>query len=233
MSKFKIIQKRVGYSNSTLIVNSVNSVLVDTGVKGHIKLFRKLFEQESLQPNDIKLIVLTHTHYDHTGNLHELVQLTGADVLVHKNEFENLKQGFTPIPTGQGFYTRFVTRLGKLVFPRFASPKAFTANIVNEDEFDLQGFGLNGRVISTPGHSAGSQSVLLNDMLISGDAFINLRNGIIFPHFADDPEMLLRTWKHLYDRGVKIIYPGHGPRMKVEKTFPAFEHWKKKLNITD
>jgi len=231
MDRYRIIQKRVGYSNSTLIVNGINSILVDTGVKGHLKMFKKMFNQFGLKPADIKLIILTHTHYDHTGNLYPLVELTGAKVLVHKNEFQNLKNGFTPIPKGQGFLTGIITRVGRAVLPGFASPKAFTADLVNEGEFDLNEFGLNAKVISTPGHSEGSQSVLIDDKLISGDVFINLRNGIIFPHFANEPVLLLKTWKSLYNRGVKVIFPGHGPVMKVEKTFSAFEHWKKKLNV--
>ena len=226
-----IFQQRIGYSNATLLVNGPNSVLVDTAVKGHLKQFRKMFQRFGLAPEDVKLIILTHTHYDHTGNLYALVKLTGAEVLVHTNEYENLKNGFTPIPPGQGFYTRLVTQLGRCLMPKFASPKPFTADRINTDEFDLSSYGIDAKVISTPGHSAGSQSVLLGETLISGDTFINLRNGVIFPHFADDPVKLLKTWQNIYDLGVKIIYPGHGPLLKVEKTFPVFDHWRQKLNM--
>jgi glyoxylase-like metal-dependent hydrolase (beta-lactamase superfamily II) len=231
MEKVEIVQKRIGYSNATLIVNGENSVLVDTGVKGHFKQFQILLNKFGLQPSDLKLIVLTHTHYDHTGNLTDLVKLTGAKVLVHKNEYENLKNGFMPIPTGQRFFTRLVSAIGRMLVPKFASPKPFKADIINENEFDLKQYGLNARVIATPGHSSGSQSVLIDRKLISGDAFLNLPYGTIFPHFADEPALLLKTWQRLYDLGIREIYPGHGTKMKVEKTLPAFEKWKKKLNV--
>ena len=231
MKEPKIIQKRIGYSNATLLVNGSNSIIVDTAVRGHLRQFKRMFGQAGLKPEDVKLIILTHTHNDHTGNLLPLVKLTGAKVMVHHNEFDNLKNGFTPIPTGQGFYTRIVTRLGKWMMPKFASPKSFTADIINKDEFSLADYGIEAKVISTPGHSAGSQSVLIGNQLISGDVFINLRNGVIFPHFAENPELLIRTWNRLYEMGIEIIYPGHGPRMNVEKTKPAFEHWKKKLGL--
>jgi glyoxylase-like metal-dependent hydrolase (beta-lactamase superfamily II) len=162
--------------------------------------------------------------------LHKLVKLTGAKVLVHQHEFKSLQQGFIPIPTGQGKYSGFISKLGKAVYPKFASPKPFLADIINEDEFDLKGFGINGKVISTPGHTIGSQSVLLGKMLISGDTFINIRNGVIFPPFANDPVTLLKTWQQLYEIGIHTIYPGHGLRLKVEKTFPVFERWKVKLD---
>ena len=229
MKKIRIIQKRIGYSNAILIVNGENSVLVDTGVKWNMKKIRILFKQAQLNPSDLKLIILTHTHYDHTGNLTALKKWTGAKVMVHKNEFENLKNGFTKIPGGTRKYPNIISRAGKLIFPKFASPPQFNAEIINANEFDLTEFGLDAKVIHTPGHTKGSQSVILGKTAIAGDAFVNMRNGWIFPPFADDPELLLQTWQMLFDRGIKEIYPGHGPKFKAEKAIPQFERWKEKI----
>lgn len=229
MKNYKIFPVRVGYSNSVLIANGKNSILVDTGAKASLQTFKILFRQFNINPEDVKLIVLTHTHYDHSGNLKALVELTGAKVIVHKNEYENLKNGFTPIPKGQSPTTRFISKLGKLVYPKYASPKAFQADLVNDYEFDLNEFGVNGKIISTPGHTMGSQSIVLDKTLISGDTFINIRNGIIFPHFADYPKLLLETWQQLFDLGIEVIYPGHGPKLGVERAKLELEIWKKRL----
>ena len=225
----KIIIVRIGYSNSILLLNGVNSVLIDTGVKGNLQQFKALFNKHNLKPTDIKLIILTHTHNDHTGNLLELVKLTGAKVLVHKNEYENLKNGFIRIPNGQSFRTRFITLLGRLIAAKKISPKPFTADLINENEFVIDEFGIDGKVISTPGHTKGSQSVLIGKKLISGDTFINLPNGTIFPHFAEHPKILLQTWQRLFDLGIEEIYPGHGKKFKVEKAFVEFGRWSGKL----
>jgi glyoxylase-like metal-dependent hydrolase (beta-lactamase superfamily II) len=229
MTGVRILQKRIGFSNATLVANGENSVLVDTGVKGNLKKFRILFRQAGLKPEDVKLIVLTHTHYDHTGNLKKLVKYTGAKVLVHKNEFENLKNGFTPIPTGQGKYSGFISALGKKWAPKYASPEAFTADIINEDEFNLADFGLDAKIISTPGHTNGSQSVLIGNKLISGDTFLNMINGRIFPPFANNPEILLKTWKNLFEMDIKKVYPGHGKPFKIERAFPDYKRWADKF----
>ncbi len=229
MTNYKLFPVRVGYSNSILIPNGANSILADTGVKAPLQTFKTLFRQFNLNPEDVKLIVLTHTHYDHTGNLKALAEFTGAKVIVHKNEYVNLKNGFTPIPDGNSPTTRFISKLGKLFYPKYASPKAFQADLVNEDEFNLNEFGVNGKIISTPGHTMGSQSILLDKTLISGDTFINIRNGIIFPHFADHPLLLLETWQQLFDLGVEVIYPGHGPKFGVEKAKQELEIWKRRL----
>jgi glyoxylase-like metal-dependent hydrolase (beta-lactamase superfamily II) len=128
-----------------------------------------------------------------------------------------------------GFYTRFISGLGSIVLPRFASPKAFEAQIINENEYDLNPFGIEAKIISTPGHTNGSQSVLVGDKLIAGDTFLNLSNGIIFPHFCNDPATLLKTWEMLFNSGIKTVVPGHGKPFAIEKAFPEFEKWKKKI----
>jgi len=231
MGQLRILQKRIGFSNITLIVNGKNSILADTGVRGNMKQIRILFREAGISFEDIRLIILTHTHYDHTGNLKTLVKQTGSPVLVHTNEFENLKKGFTPIPTGQGKYSGFISRLGKKVYPTYASPKAFTADLINDNVFDLNDFGIDGKVISTPGHTDGSQSILIDDQLIAGDTFLNLNNGRIFPPFADEPEVLLQTWHKLFQMNIQTIYPGHGKRFRIEQALPDFERWKKKLGV--
>ena len=228
-SDIKIISARVGFSNSILIVNGSNSIIIDTGVRGNLHHFKTLFKQFRLNAGDIKLIILTHTHYDHTGNLKPLAELTGAKVLVHKNEFENLKNGFIPIPKGLGNYTRFISNIGRIVYPKYASPKPFVADLINENVFELAEFGVDGKILSTPGHTAGSQSVIIGKKLISGDTFIHMPNGVIFPHFCDDPKTLLATWQKLFDLGIEEIYPGHGKPFAVEKALMEFERWKKKI----
>lgn len=225
----EIYPVRIGYSNVVLLKQGASAVLVDTGLKDHLKTIAGFLRHRKVDPQQVKLIVLTHTHHDHTGNLQALSELTGAKVLVHKNEFENLKTGFTPIPKGMGFYTRFISGLGSIVLPRFASPKAFEAQIINENEYDLNPFGIEAKIISTPGHTNGSQSVLAGDKLIAGDTFLNLSNGIIFPHFCNDPATLLKTWEMLFNSGIKTVVPGHGKPFAIEKAFPEFEKWKKKI----
>ena len=86
--------------------------------------------------------------------------------------------------------------------------------VLKDKEFSLHDYGIEGKVIHTPGHSSGSVSILLD----TGEAFVGdlavnkfplcLTPGL--PIFAEDWPKLIESWQKLFDLGVKIIYPAHG-----------------------
>lgn len=86
--------------------------------------------------------------------------------------------------------------------------------MVGDEGLLLTDYGIPGRVIYTPGHTAGSLSVLLD----SGDAFVGClaMNKLPFrlspglPIFAEDIQKVKESWKHLLGLGAKTVYPGHG-----------------------
>jgi glyoxylase-like metal-dependent hydrolase (beta-lactamase superfamily II) len=71
----------------------------------------------------------------------------------------------------------------------------------------LEGIGIGCEILSTPGHSNDSVSVLLDD----GAAF----TGDLTPlPLAGDDEAgiaVAASWRLLRERGGTRIYPGHGP----------------------
>jgi glyoxylase-like metal-dependent hydrolase (beta-lactamase superfamily II) len=79
--------------------------------------------------------------------------------------------------------------------------------------------------VYTPGHTAGSLSVLLD----SGEAFVGdlamnklpLRYNPSLPVLADDIEKAKESWKCLLELGVEMVYPGHGQPFSVECTMKA------------
>lgn len=93
-------------------------------------------------------------------------------------------------------------------------PPASADITLDDNDFSLDQFGVEGKIISTPGHSPGSVSVLLD----SGDAFVGdlamnafpLRLTPGLPILAEDMEQVKKSWRLLLERGVKTVYPGHG-----------------------
>ena len=232
MESQKTISFRIGYSNSILLINGENSVLVDTGTKNQGKLLLQKITDCGLNPGDIKLIILTHTHFDHTANTQFLKEKTGAQVVVHESEKESLSNGFTKIPKGTLLFTKVTSWLGRNLVSFIGKYKAVNPDIVVKSKLDLTPWNINGFVLHTPGHTDGSVSVILGKKALAGDTFFNRGYNIIFPPFADSPKTLLKTWQMLFDLGIKEIYPGHGPKFRTEEAFPDFEKWKKKLKIS-
>jgi glyoxylase-like metal-dependent hydrolase (beta-lactamase superfamily II) len=121
-----------------------------------------------------------------------------------------------------------------VAFPRFTSPPPFEAEIITEEDLDLSdNYGVEGKIIATPGHTGGSQSVIIGNTLIAGDTFLNIQSGLVFPHFVEDPAQLLKTWQKLFDLGIKEVYPGHGAKFRIERAYDDFEKWKKILGKTN
>ena len=98
---------------------------------------------------------------------------------------------------------------------------AVKADIVLDDnDFSLKEFGINGTVIYTPGHTLGSVSVLLD----TGDAFVGCQAHNNFPFrihpglpiYAHDLQKVKESWGILIKRGAKIIYPAHGNPFSVD-----------------
>ena len=52
--------------------------MIDGGPANVAKSFSKYLKVCSIQPNDIKLIVLTHGDFDHVGSAKNIKKLTGA-----------------------------------------------------------------------------------------------------------------------------------------------------------
>ena len=94
MSKF--LTFNLGFSNVFLLQTSEGYILIDTFYKSVLKRFKKKLKKSKIEPEEIKLIIITHTHGDHTGCIKEVQQMTKAKVLVHENEKEFLMKGTTP-----------------------------------------------------------------------------------------------------------------------------------------
>jgi glyoxylase-like metal-dependent hydrolase (beta-lactamase superfamily II) len=92
--------------------------------------------------------------------------------------------------------------------------KSLKADIAFETDIDLNDFGINGRIIHTPGHTAGSVSVILSDgTAIIGDL---LMGGIIrrraphLPLFAKDLSQIKESVRRILGLSPKIIHASHG-----------------------
>ncbi|MGC9363583.1 MAG: MBL fold metallo-hydrolase [Fidelibacterota bacterium] len=164
---------KTAFTNSYLIKCNHGYLLVDTGYPNQFSHFRKKLAEIGVSPTDIKHLFLTHHHDDHSGFAKELLAESGATCIVHKNAIPYLQQG-CPEETGQPVNraVSFIFKIFTLFHKNFAFP-AFSLRkndvLIQEDDNEfLKSIGIDGIILSTPGHTDDSISLLLSD----GKAFV-------------------------------------------------------------
>jgi glyoxylase-like metal-dependent hydrolase (beta-lactamase superfamily II) len=209
--------------NSCYLIKNKSALLVDAGVPGKARLFKHKIEKAGIRPEDIKLIILTHSHFDHTGSAKEIQELTGAKIVMHQLERDLSKGGDMIIPHGVNTWGKITQPIFFPIFRRIHFPAFEPDILIDQPEFPLDAYGIEGKIIHTPGHTPGSLSLLLD----SGDALVGcmahdglpfrLRPGL--PIYAENIGQLKESWQILIDKGAKRIYPGHGNPFPIEKIF--------------
>ncbi len=207
-----IIPIKLGLVKSFIVKGKKKTVIVDTGYPGNAdKILRCLYKNQ-IRPEDISLIVLTHAHIDHYGSAEELRAKTGTPIAVHRADAEHLKKGVNYIGKPMGLSGYMLKTL--FIKTDESVSNKLIADIVFDDEADLYEFGIAGKVIHTPGHTAGSVSLFLSGgQAIVGDL---LMGGIIFqkrpayPLFANDLQRLQESIMKVIQYSPKLIYAAHG-----------------------
>jgi glyoxylase-like metal-dependent hydrolase (beta-lactamase superfamily II) len=225
--KAEIFPVKLGL-NSCYLIRGKDIVMIDGGMPGKLQLFKRKLAKLNIDPREIKLIVLTHSHFDHSGSAREIRDLTGAKVAIHESERTYIENGGMLIPKGVNFTGRFTQPLFFPIFKRIPFPKFKPDILIADKPYPLSEYGINGTIIHTPGHTIGSISVILD----SGEAFVGCmaHNGLPFrifpglPIYAQDIESIKNCWKPLIDKGVKTVYPGHGKPFPVDVIKKALKY---------
>jgi glyoxylase-like metal-dependent hydrolase (beta-lactamase superfamily II) len=218
----EIIPFRSGI-NTCYIVKDKGMVLIDAATPGEGKSFAKLLSDSGIRPEEIQLIILTHGDFDHCGGAKEIQELTGAKIVLHEKDRKNLEQSIFNWPEGATTWGRISHSLFMPLVKRMIGeiPAAKVDIALDDKELSLKEYGLDGKIVYTPGHTSGSISVILD----SGEAFVGCmahnRLPFVFrpklPIYAMDPELIKESWVKVINMGARTIYPGHGKSFPVEK----------------
>jgi hydroxyacylglutathione hydrolase len=209
--------------NTCYIIRGKGTIMVDGGPPNAIDTFKKYLDKFRIDPKEIQLLVLTHADFDHMGSSGAIKKFTGAKIAVHEKDRAILEEGRFNFPAGVNTWGKISHAILEPI-ARKASGKPFPqkADIVLTDkDYPLHDFGIDGKIIYTPGHTAGHVSVLLdNGDLFAGCMAHNIRlftPGPRLPIYAEDIEQIKKSWKLVIEQGAKMIYPGHGKPFPVEK----------------
>lgn len=209
----KVTPISLGFVKVFLIKGKKN-ILVDTGISGNITIEK--LKAVGFDPKSISYIIITHNHTDHVGGLKALKELSCAKIIMQRNDAELLANGKSSPIKARGFIGKFISKImgGAQVQP-------MKADVIFDDELDLSEFGVDGKVIHTPGHTMGSLSILLaTSELIIGDMLIgkHTKDGTYakLPPFAIDVSLIKSSVKKLIPLAPRVIYTSHGDTCDVE-----------------
>jgi glyoxylase-like metal-dependent hydrolase (beta-lactamase superfamily II) len=218
-----IIPIQLSISNAYLIKGE-RPILIDTGCPGDHATLIRVLTKEGIAASDLALILHTHGHRDHAGGTRQLKQMTSAPTAVHSADADMLRNGANRrlIPTS---FT------GRLIRPVVDKPfPAVEPDVRLDDGMDLKPYGIAGRVITTPGHTNGSVSILLeNGQAVAGDLLVGgYLGGLLarhhpgYPYFAEDMAVLRLSIKKLMAYSPIKLYVGHGGPLKAQAVAELF-----------
>jgi glyoxylase-like metal-dependent hydrolase (beta-lactamase superfamily II) len=215
-------------------------ILIDTGYADEWELFCRQLKRADININQISHLILTHHHDDHCGLLNPITQanpkihvvmsnLTTNLLLAGKNDRTHgggiingkvnkclsLKQLYLSLSLNKG-----IKKENNLLFPPYLL-RENDISINGEQSLEEIGIPLPGKIITTPGHTTDSISILFSD----GDCFIGdaAANFLQFAGtnycvvYVQDLAEYYRSWEKVIDQGAKYIYPAHGKPFSIEK----------------
>jgi hydroxyacylglutathione hydrolase len=198
--------------NCYLIKTAGGCILIDTGcANGRAQLEREILD-EGCGPGRLRLIVLTHGDFDHSGNAAYLRKKFGAGIAMHRDDAGMVERGDI---FGGRRGGNFILRVLALPLFRFRRSDRFKPDLYLEDGDDLAEYGLEARVLHIPGHSRGSIAVVTaGGQLFSGDLMVR-KNRVVRNSLIDDPTAASASIARLKSLKIDTVYPGHG------RSFPA------------
>ena len=179
------------------------ALVIDPGAE-----IEKIWDEVSRHSLQVKSIVLTHAHGDHIGAVSELLERTGAELVLHQDDYPLL---IDPGKNGSANYGYPISINGPTRFVK-------EGEIVECGQIKL-------KVIHSPGHTPGGICLLGDKLLFTGDTLFYGSIGRTDFSYSSLQQLLQSIGDKLLllEDDIKI-YPGHGPASTLgwEKEYNPF-----------
>lgn len=198
--------------------------LIDAGWIGDTQEVERSIRSLGRRPEDLRAVLLTHAHADHTGALNHLhdnyrVPLYMSAAEVPNALGEKIETG-GPIDVAKRLYRpqviRWASRIVKAGALQHTTVPAALA-FAQDGPLDLPGRPVP---VATPGHTSGHTSYLLPDagVAVTGDALVSAHPTIsgvgprLLPAgFSHDQRSVVQSLQALRELEAELFVPGHGP----------------------
>lgn len=210
---YTIRQVLTGRSNSYLISTGKDILLVDTGRKSRRTRLTLQLLHHSKEGAD--WLILTHVHFDHCENASYIQEKFQSKIITSRKSEELCRKGRTRIPSGTNKWLKMITDFINKLPVNISRYQAFSPDFTVKKEFSFPKTDFAIQLIATPGHSADSISIIVNnEIALVGDVLFGVFPNRVLPPFADDKEELIKSWGKLLETGCHTFLPGHGKAIK-------------------
>jgi hydroxyacylglutathione hydrolase len=229
----KITTINLGGVNCYLIQSETNYILIDNGYPAKWPYVEKELQKAGCNPENLKLVVLTHGDHDHSGNSVTLKDKYGVKIAMHPDDSEMVEKGNMNWnrknkPDKFSLIFRLMSFMSFFFNP--GEFKTFIPDLYIDESFSFSPYQFDARVIHIPGHSKGSVGILTGDgSLICGDLLYNFfgKPGQEFCDNIDDFNMSVEKLKR---HKINTFYPGHGKPFTMDQFLKSINN---KMSIGD
>jgi len=187
-------------------------------------------KEVGIDPADVRYLLLTHHHDDHAGFVTEFASNHDVVVILHEKAAVPLATGASlenmrPVNgCGNAVFSVFSIFHGGFTFPPFI-PRQKDLVVTGDDAQILRNIGINGVILSTPGHTDDSISVVTADgKAFVGDVAMNFFGVCGIEHrpiYITDIDRVYASWVRLVEFGAVTVYPSHGEPFSASELVPV------------
>jgi metallo-beta-lactamase class B len=197
-----------------LVTNPHGHILINAGLEESVPMIQQSVEKLGFRFSDIKILLISHAHYDHDAGEARIKELTGAKYMVMDADVPVVESG----GKADFFYART---------PGMLYPAATVDRVLHDgDTVSLGDSVLTARL--TPGHTKGCTTWTMKvhdggksyDGVIVGSSNVNegykLVNNSAYPQIASDYEKTFAVLRSLH---CDVFLGAHGSYYDMESKY--------------
>ncbi len=197
-----------------LITTPKGHILVNAGLADSVPLIQQSIEKLGFKFSDVKILLISHAHFDHDAGAAQIKELTGAKYVVMDAD--------VPVVESGGKEDFFYGKMADLPYP----PAKVDRVVHDGDMVKLGDMVLTARL--TPGHTKGCTTWTFkvqdggksNDVVIVGSPNVNpgykLVDNAAYPQIASDYERGFRVLRSLH---CDVFLGAHGSYYGMEAKY--------------
>ncbi len=194
-------------TNCYVVIDDSLAVIIDPGWHKNVEPIINVIRSRGVV---VDSIIATHGHFDHVAGVGVFKNFFGARFLMNKKDLDLLKRS-----------SYLVKEFLGIEIPEPPEPDDFVSEnyVIRLNRVAL-------RIIETPGHTAGSISIIAEparrssgisrSLIFTGDTLF--REGVGRIDFPESlPNEMIRSLRRIAELPREtIVYPGHGPKTTID-----------------